>query len=102
MGRGPMTGRGLGVCAGDQPPAWGGFAGRGRGGGRRGWRHVYNATGLSRWARPGPAGTMPAAPGEVAELRARALLLEAELADIVGRLQALEGAGAPPERVEPA
>jgi len=75
-GAGPMTGRGVGICAGyGEPgymnPAYGrGFGGgRGRGfgrgfgrGGGRGWRHWYYATGLPGWARgyshpyPYPAG----------------------------------------------
>ena len=56
-GLGPMTGRGLGLCA----VAWpgGGCSGVygqagafGRGGGR-GWRHWCRATGLPGWARAG-------------------------------------------------
>ena len=75
MGMGPMTGRAAGFCAGyDAPgyanavPGWGlgwgpgrGFRGRGWGGGGRGWRHWYYATGLPGWARFGyaPAWGMP-------------------------------------------
>ncbi len=51
-GRGPLTGRGLGPCAGHERP---GFAVRGSGGvgrGRgRGWRNVYRATGIPGWQR---------------------------------------------------
>ena len=63
-GMGPMTGRGLGYCAGapgyaNPVPGFGrGFGrgrGRGRGGGGRGWRHWYYATGLPGWARYAPA-----------------------------------------------
>jgi len=77
MGMGPMTGRGAGYCAGFAVPGFvnrpfggffgrpfGGFFGRGRGagGGGRGWRNMYYATGLPGWARMGvPAadGVMP-------------------------------------------
>jgi hypothetical protein len=68
-GMGPMTGRGLGYCAGagasgyvnpapglglgrGRGRSWWG-SGRGRGGGGRGWRHWYYATGLPGWARMG-------------------------------------------------
>jgi hypothetical protein len=87
-GAGPMTGRGVGICAGyDVPgymnPAFGhGFGGgRGRGfghsfgmGGGRGWRHQYYATGLPGWVRGGryaypsyyPGGREVVHPGAVA------------------------------------
>jgi hypothetical protein len=58
---GPMTGRGLGYCAGYGAPGYvnpvPGY-GRGQGwwgGGRRGWRHRYYATSLPGWARSGYA-----------------------------------------------
>lgn len=67
-GMGPMTGRGLGYCAGFGAPGymnpgfgrgwWG--RGGGRGGGGRGRHHWYWATGLPGWAR---AGGWPMAPG---------------------------------------
>ena len=80
LGMGPV-GRGMGYCAGRSAPGWVGpgsgraFWGRGTyrradrsggpgfGGGGRGWRHWYYATGLPRWARWGvpPAGA-PGAP----------------------------------------
>ncbi len=54
MGSGPMTGRGLGYCAGNPVPGfmsplpgrgfWGWGRGRGRG---RGWRNWFYATGLT-------------------------------------------------------
>jgi len=48
MGMGPMTGRGAGYCGGfGMSGAMNrGFGGR-RGRGRRGWRHVFHATGLT-------------------------------------------------------
>jgi Family of unknown function (DUF5320) len=49
MGLGPMTGRGAGYCADFAGP---GFVNRVFGG-RRGWRHMFYATGLPRWARMG-------------------------------------------------
>jgi len=63
-GMGPMTGRAAGYCAGYGVPGyanpmpgrfWGrGFGlGRGWGGGGRGWRNMYYATGLPGWARAG-------------------------------------------------
>lgn len=60
-GMGPMTGRGAGYCAGTGAPGFinrtfGGFFGRGRGGGGRGgrgWRNMFHATGLPGWARAG-------------------------------------------------
>lgn len=74
MGVGPMTGRGMGYCAGFavpgfmNRPGWLGFV-RGwfsRGGGR-GWRHWFRATGLTGWQRAwmgwpawGAAGGTPA------------------------------------------
>lgn len=51
-GRGPLTGWGLGACAGYERPGFAarrpGGAGRGRG---RGWRNVYRATGIPGWQR---------------------------------------------------
>ena len=61
MGMGPRTGRAMGYCGGYASPGWAnpgpgrGFFGRGAwsGGGGRGWRNWYYATGLPRWARFG-------------------------------------------------
>lgn len=69
IGRGPMSGRAAGYCAGFGMPGYAnplpgqgfgmGFGrgrgawGRGFGGGGRGWRHMYFATGLPGWARFG-------------------------------------------------
>ena len=63
-GQGAMTGRKMGICAGNEnagqqnvPPAGLGLGlgrGFGRGGGRgrgRGFRNVYRATGLTGWQR---------------------------------------------------
>lgn len=64
VGMGPMTGRGVGRCAGYVAegfvnPVYGrGFCGWGRGGGGRGWRNRFYATGLTGWQRAG--GNWPA------------------------------------------
>lgn len=55
LGQGPMTGRGVGFCAGYQRPGYtnpalGRRVGFGRG---RGWRNWYRATGLPGWQRAG-------------------------------------------------
>jgi hypothetical protein len=111
-GWGPVTGRGLGYCAGYGAPgyanpapglgrgwgrgAWG--AGRGRGGGGRGWRHQYYATGLPGWARYGyapfwgyaPYPQPPGAEEETELLKNQAEALQRELDAINKRLDELE------------
>ena len=119
LGAGPMTGRGVGICAGyDVPgymnPSFGrGFGyGRGRGfgrgfqGGGRGWRHQYYATGLPGWARgyaypyPHPA-VFPVSPGtatsaktaqgeELAYLKEQATYFKEALGDIESRVKELQ------------
>jgi hypothetical protein len=107
-GFGPMTGRAAGYCAGyDMPGYMSPFPGRGfwgRGGGGRGWRNWYYATGLTGWQRAamgpyGPYGAPYAAPyyppPVTAEQEREALLaqvksLEAVLEDARKRLQELE------------
>ena len=107
-GRGPLTGRGAGYCAGmgilgyaTQVPGRGLGMGWGRGWGRgRGWRHQYFATGLPAWARYDwgapfepvyPA--FPAQPTEEQEaqlLRAQAKWLQGQLEAIARQVEALE------------
>lgn len=115
-GRGPMTGRAAGYCAGYGIPGYAdaflpgrgfgyGFSGgrRGRagnfGGGGRGWRHMFYATGLPGWARSGgrtaPYENVPPypAPDREAErqsLRSEAEFLQSELDMIKKRLTELE------------
>lgn len=106
-GMGPMTGRGLGYCAGygapgyvNPAPGFGLGRGRGRGwwGGGRGWRHWYYATGLPGWARYGypPAQTygpywQPMTDEQETELlRNQAEALKRELDAIAQRLDELE------------
>ena len=69
-GYGPMTGRARGFCAGYPSPGYmdGVPAFRGRGGGQRGYRNMYYATGLTGWQRsisgsPVYGGRYPSAPG---------------------------------------
>jgi hypothetical protein len=109
-GWGPMTGRAAGYCAGYNMPGYmspvpgRGFWGRGRGGGGRGWRNWYYATGLTGWQRGamrpfGPYGAPYAAPyapppvtaeQEREALQAQVKSLEAVLEDTRKRLQELE------------
>ena len=103
-GMGPMTGRGMGFCAGYATPGflntgWGAGAGlRFVGGGGRGWRHQFYATGLPGWARygygpawgVGPVGVTPNARQETEFLKRQADSLKAALEDIEGRLSELE------------
>jgi hypothetical protein len=110
-GAGPMTGRGLGYCAGYPAPGYaadgygygrgGGGYGGGRGGGR-GYRHRYYATGVPGWGRAGypaaygpPAGYAPpdyAPPGGYAPpvappLREDAAVLKAEAEYLAAALE---------------
>jgi len=117
LGAGPMTGRGIGLCAGYEVPGYmnpafgrgfGGGRGRGFGrgfgmGGGRGWRNQYYATGLPRWARgyaypylerfPGDFGTTTnaktAQAGELAYLEEQARYLKEALDDIETRVNKL-------------
>jgi len=103
MGFGPMTGRGLGFCAGYSAPgfmnpsqAWGWGGGSGRG---RGWRHRYWATGIPGWAWSWPAqtgfpavqpGLVASAASEVELLRQQAEYLKQSLDEVNERLAKLE------------
>jgi len=104
IGQGPMTGRGMGYCAGydmpgflNRPWGWGGFGGRGMGmGGRgfgRGWRHRYYATGMPGWMAGGFPYYGPQAVGPENELKAleeEASFLERSLEEVKKRLMELE------------
>ena len=95
MGMGPMTGRGMGYCAGYAAPGYASYGfGMGRG---RGYRRMYYATGQPGWARYGAApyggfqGYAGAAPVEEKEvLQNQADFLEKQLEQIRKRLDGLE------------
>ena len=108
-GAGPMTGRAAGFCAGYGAPGFAsGPTAVGRmhcfGGGGRGWRHVYYATGQPGMGRGG-LGWMPASPlppeGELATLKAHAQRLGDELDGIKQRMAEIEGKAFALRRSEP-
>ncbi|MGI5907052.1 MAG: DUF5320 domain-containing protein [Christensenellales bacterium] len=94
MGMGPMTGRGMGWCAGYAAPGYVNFGyGMGRG---RGFRRMRHMTGPG-WARYGAYGFAPNAyQGPVSEMDERDILknqadfLEKELGQVRRRLKGLE------------
>jgi hypothetical protein len=104
LGQGPMTGRAMGYCTGNNMPGfmnrWGGFGGRGMGGGRgggrgfgRGWRHRYYATGMPGWMAAGfpyygpPPAVRPE--NELKSLEDEAAFLERSLDEVKKRLEEL-------------
>jgi hypothetical protein len=111
-GWGPMTGRGMGYCTGNNSPGYTrpGYRGRGRGfggglGRGRGWRNRYYATGVPGWARagygvpqPGPVSSAPyptqqATPvpdQELSYLQSQAEVLRDQLDQIQQRISELE------------
>jgi len=105
-GMGPRTGRGAGYCSGYPVPGYAnpvagrgvGF-GRGRGfwggGGGRGWRNWYYATGLTGWQRTGgawpwAAPAMPTREQELDGLKGQAEDLEDTLEGIRKRIAEIE------------
>jgi hypothetical protein len=100
MGAGPMTGRGLGPCAGYGHPGYANPApgygmGYGMRGGGRGWRNMYYATGVPGWARPGFVPLAPDPDQELAALKEQAAWLAGQAAAIQSRIEAIEGGPAP-------
>lgn len=106
MGQGPMTGRGMGWCAGANAPGdarrggpgFGMGRGRGRGfqggsgGGRHGWRHCFQATGVPGWMRSGAGQApiqAPATKAEMQSLQSQAEMLREQLEHIEHRLNEL-------------
>ena len=113
VGAGPMTGRGVGFCSGNDAPGYmnPGF-GRGRGFGRgfqgrgRGWRNQYYATGMPGWARANNFGysqgagnffnygssmnAKPSRADELSELREQARYLRGVLDDIEKRVNEIK------------
>jgi hypothetical protein len=88
-GKGPLTGRGAGFCAGDDRPGYGPFRGFGRGfgrGGGGGWG--FRGRGRGWWGY-GPA-VPPSPDEEAAALRTQAEGLQAALKNINDRLDRLE------------
>ena len=95
MGAGPMTGRGAGFCAGYGAPGYANAAPRlglqrGFGGGGRGWRRWYYATGQPRWARFAPPMTPLTAEQELAGLKNEAAQLKEQLDAISKRSEEIE------------
>jgi len=95
MGMGPMTGRGAGFCAGFAVPGYANPIGYGFGFGRgRGFRRMFYATGLPRWARFGTQnanGAYFASDADEKEfLKRQAKFLENQLDDVKKRLDELE------------
>ena len=102
-GTGPMSGRGLGFCAGYDMPGFGRGWGRSAGGWR--WRHWYYATGMPGWARFGatpmwgapPPYAAPEPQREANALKEEAAWLREQLDAIEKRIAALEKEAAPPK-----
>ena len=106
MGVGPMSGRGLGLCAGYPVPGymnsvpgrgWGFGRGWGRGRGR-GWRGGYGGVGPWAWGTPHwfgmygapPEYVVPTSEQEVRSLKVQAENLENTLEGIKRRIAELE------------
>jgi hypothetical protein len=108
MGMGPMTGRAAGACAGFGMP---GFAnpmggrgcgmrfGRGRGAGGRGFRNMFNATGLTGWQRAAggpmaaavrPYAAAPTREQQVTALKSQAAYFDNALDELRKRIEELE------------
>jgi hypothetical protein len=93
QGLGPMTGRRAGFCTGFNDLGFANSAARlglwrGYGGGGRGWRHQYYATGQPYWTRP---STMPLTPEqELAGLKNEAEWLKNQLTALNRRMEELE------------
>lgn len=98
LGMGPMTGRGMGYCAGFGVPGYANpWPRRGLGfGWGRGWRWWYRATGLPGWVRFGYAGGVApwfSAEDELTFLKDQARWLEQQLKTISQRIEELKKAG---------
>lgn len=91
MGGGPMSGRGMGFCAGFQAPGYANPAvGYRCGGGRgRGQRNMFYATGQPLWQRFGACAPLEPA-DQKSFLQNQATALENELKQIRDRLSKIE------------
>lgn len=94
MGKGPMTGRGDGFCAGFTSPGYANSFGYGCGfGGNRGLRRMLYTTGLPRWARfdgQNANRVYASDADEINFLKRQANLLESQLLDIKKRLSSFD------------
>ena len=94
---GPMTGRAMGLCAGYPAPGYAtpqGFWGRGPGGGGRGGRNLFFATGMRWWQRSpvAPAdAVVPQAQVQLETLKNQAQYFQEALNGIHKRIEELEG-----------
>lgn len=95
MGMGPMTGPGAGFYTGFAAPNYANPVGYGCGfGGGRGFRRMFYATGLPRWARFGGQNTNGAYASDADEkelLKRQASLLESQLHDVKKRIASFDG-----------
>jgi hypothetical protein len=90
QGAGPMTGRGMGYCGSNNcgrfynpaPGLRGGY-GLGYGGGGRGWRNRFYATGVPGWVQPTPEQ-------EIADLNTWVDQLKTQLDAIQKRIEELK------------
>jgi hypothetical protein len=98
-GFGPATGRGAGYCTGYAATGYVNYGPRCFGGGGRGRRNRYYATGLTGWQRPGSGwmdtgiryDSAPADPGlQLSSLRAQAEGLARTLDAIKEQIESLE------------
>ena len=108
-GRGELTGRGAGYCAGFDVPGYRntavaprGVRGAAFGGRGRGFRNVFNATGLTRWQRQSSANSAQAVPQKTVQtsaqtkeqrveaMKARVKALADELETLLGEIKKLE------------
>jgi hypothetical protein len=92
-GAGPMTGGGWGYCTGYRSADQRRIApyyrcGRGFGGGGRGWRHQYYATGLTGWQRVGYIAPTPEQ--EISGLKNTAEWLKQQLEAVTRRIEEIE------------
>lgn len=97
MGMGPMTGRGMGYCAGLASPGYSNY-GFGRGMGRgRGYRKMYYATGMPGFMRDGayasryvPFASQPAEVSEKEFLQKQVDFLENQLKQVREQLSSVD------------
>ncbi len=92
MGMGPMTGRGAGICKGNDSPGYmsaGGSRFNGSGGRHRGFHHCFNATGFPGWMRFN-GNTVTSQEDEIGLLKSQADYLNRSLDAVNKRLSQME------------